>query len=62
MQVSSTPMMSQEIVLLKDEQIKVTSGAVHHGVQAMILLITDSDKAKMGVLMSPVCTKHNMMQ
>ncbi len=55
-------MMSQEIVLLKDEQIKVTSGAVHHGVQAMILLITDSDKAKMGVLMSPVCTKHNMMQ
>lgn len=55
-------MTSQEIMPLKEGQINVTSGAVHHGVQVMILLITDPDKTKVAVLVSMVCTKHNMMQ
>ena len=63
MQVSSsTPIMSQEIMPLKEGQTSVITGADHHAVQAMTLLITDPDKAKVTVLVSMVCTKHNMMQ
>ena len=47
---------------LIEGQIRVISGAVHQGVQAMSLVITAPDKTKVVVLMSPVCTKHNMMQ
>lgn len=60
MQVSSIHMMSQEITTLTQKQIRVISGAVHHRVQAMTLLVTDPDKTRVAVLVSLVHIKHNM--
>jgi hypothetical protein len=62
MQVSNTPMMSQEITPLIEGQIRVNLGAVHQGVQAMSLVITAPGKTKVTVLVGPVCIKHNTLQ